>query len=184
METSPWVCATNTVASPNSLLCAGNLPLRPAPRQTNPSGEQAEEDHVEQNATTATTVNTTKGKCCVCLHSVVWALPEMHFGGCLKPVTVPQLFPACKHFHRTSLESGGAVLHRTVVFIYLRVKAWPRRRSFSCSVSAAALWSYSDECQTYYISLRCLVSVLLCWKHMLFNIHMNFNRNRVLCGSR
>lgn len=110
-------------------------PSAPAPRQTNPSGERAEEDHVEemqlqqqqstQQKENAASVSALRSE----LRCILVAASEQS----------PKRFPACKHFHRTILESGGLLLHRTVVFIYLRIKAWLPSRS-PCAAAPPSSW--------------------------------------------
>lgn len=55
-------------------------PLRPGAKTNKPLRRRSRGGPCGRNATTATTANTTKGKCCVCLDVVVGALSEIHFG--------------------------------------------------------------------------------------------------------
>lgn len=119
------------VSLPNKHWCLSKFPARrrksllsaPVPRQTNPSGEGADKDHVEemqlqqQQSTQQkeNAVSVSKLRLELCLRYILVAASEQSSKG----------FPACKHFYCTILESGGLLLHRNVVFIYLRIKAWP-----------------------------------------------------------
>lgn len=148
-------------------------PSAPAPRQTNPSGERAEEDHVEemqlqqqqstQQKENAASVSTLRLE----LRCILVAASEQSL----------KRFPACKHFHRTILESGGLLLHRTVVFIYLRIKAWLPSRS-PCAAAPPSSW---DQRLTCCIRLSRLLLVLFCWRCVLFHAKVNLDRNRVQC---
>ena len=63
-----------------------------------------------------------KGKCCVCLHSAVWTKSGRDgilFHGCFKPATVPESFPAYKHFQHASLESRKAARFTTLLPLFM-----------------------------------------------------------------
>lgn len=55
-------------------------PLHPGAKTNKPLRRRSRGGPCGRNATTATTVNTTKGKCCVCLGAAVGVLSEIHFG--------------------------------------------------------------------------------------------------------
>lgn len=55
-------------------------PLCPGAKTNKPLRRRSRGGPCGRNATTATTVNTTKGKCCVCLDAAVGAPSEIHFG--------------------------------------------------------------------------------------------------------